>query len=185
MTNGGQGDGSTARILSIGLAFLAGVLAGAVLFGTVPGLQEDPAERGPDPENPPYTTASGGPSCFEGDVNPESGWVHEVAVGTSYAVTLNASVVHQAGTEVEADVVPRAGDGYELALETIPNTADRPQSCEQVRTSLDMAVSLPTSYRQLVVTVNGRDLLRATRDDTTADLYRLPTPVNATMQVTG
>lgn len=185
MTDGGQSDNSTARLLSIGLAFLAGVLAGAVLLGSVPGLQGGPAESGPDPENPPYTTASGGPSCFEGDVNPGAGWVHEVAVGSSYAVTLNASVVHEAGTEVEAEVLPRPGDTYELALGTSATTAERPQSCDRVRTSLEMAVSLPTSYRQLVVTMNGRDLLRATRDDTTGDLYRLPNPVNATAQVNG
>jgi len=182
MSNGTQLDSSTARVLSIGLAFLAGLLAGAVLITAVPGLAGGPTQTGPDPSNPPFTTASGGPSCFDGTVAPGAGWVHEVAVGESYAVTLNASVVHDAGTEVEADVVPRADDSYELALRTRPVTPERPIRCERVHTTFEMAVSLPTSYRELVVTMNGRELVRATREDTTGDLYRLPNPLNATEQ---
>jgi hypothetical protein len=43
-----------------------------------------------------------------------------------------------------------------------------------------MAVSLPTSYERLVVTMDGRELVSATREDTTADLYPLPNPIDAT-----
>lgn len=43
-----------------------------------------------------------------------------------------------------------------------------------------MAASLPTSYEELIVTMNGRELARTTREDTTGDLYRLPNPLNAT-----
>ena len=173
-------DPSTARLLSAGMVFLAGVLAGAVLVTAVPGLLGGPAETGPDPRNPPYTTTSGGPTCFDGDVNPNTGWVHEVAVGDSYAVTLNATVVHDAGTAVRGEVVPRGENGYELALRTESVTPDRSFDCERVRTTFTMAASLPTSYERLVVTVNGRELVGATRDDTTADLYPLPDPLNAT-----
>lgn len=173
-------DTSTARLLSVGMAFLAGVLVGAVLVTGVPGLLGEPAETGPDPQNPPYTTSSGGPSCFDGHVTPNGGWVHEVAVGDSYAVTLNATIVHNAGTEVRADVVPRSGNGYELALGTASVTPNRSVECERVRTKFSMAASLPTSYQRLLVTMNGRELVRVTRDDTTGDLYPLPNPLNAT-----
>lgn len=173
-------DSSTARLLSVGMAFLAGVLAGAVLMIAVPGLAGGPAETGPDPENLPFTTSSAGPGCFDGGVNPNAGWVHEVAVGDSYAVTLNATIVHDAGTEISADVVPRSDNGYELSLKTVPGTPEWAEPCERVRTKFALAASLPTSYQELVVTVNGRELLRATRDDTTGDLYPLPNPVNAT-----
>jgi len=182
MPNGLRLDSSTARVLSIGLAFLAGLLAGAVLVTAMPGLVGGPSQAGPDPGNPPFTTASGGPSCFDGEVTPGAGWVHEVAVGDSYAVTLNASVVHDAGTEVAADVVPGPGGSYELALRTVPVTPERTLQCERVHTTFEMAASLPTSYRELVVTMNGRELVRATREDTTGDLYRLPNPLNATEQ---
>jgi hypothetical protein len=171
---------STARLLSVGMAFLAGVLAGAVLVTAVPGLVGAPVETGPDPENPPFTTSSGGPSCFDDEVAPNAGWVHEVAVGDSYAVTLNATVVHDAGTEVQATVIPRSNNEYELALRTVSVTPERSFDCDRVRTTFAMAASLPTSYQQLVVTMNGRELVRATRDDTTGDLYPLPNPLNAT-----
>lgn len=173
-------DTSTARLLSIGLAFFAGLLAGAVILTAMPGLTGSPGETGPDPENPPFSTSSGGPSCFQSGVNPNTGWVHEVAVGDSYAVTLNATIVHEAGTEVRADVVPRSDNGYELALRTVSGTSDHSFECEQVRTTFSMGASLPTSYQRLLVTMNGRELVGVTREDTTADLYPLPNPLNAT-----
>ncbi len=173
-------DPGTSRVLSIAMAFLAGVLAGAVLLTAAPGLAGGPSEMGPDPENPPTSTYSGGPSCYDGEVNPNAGWVHEVAAGTSYAVTLNATVVHDAGTEVRASVDRRDGNEYELALRTVPITPERSLDCELVRTTFGMGVSLPTSYERFVVTANGRELVSARRTDTTADLYPLPNPVNAT-----
>lgn len=162
------------------MVFLAGMLAGAVLVIAVPGLVGGPVETGPDPEEPPFTTSSGGPSCFDGEITPNAGWVHEVAVGDSYAVTLNATVVHDAGTDVRATVIPRSNDGYELALRTVSVTPDRSVDCDRVRTTVGMSASLPTSYQRLIVTMNGRELVRATRDDTSGDLYPLPNPLNAT-----
>ena len=172
-----QGPNDTLR--SVGLGFLAGILVGAVLMTALPGPAGGPSETGPDPADPPYTTARAGPTCVDGGANPEAGWVHEVAVGDAYAVTLNATVVHDAGTELRASVVPRRGGAYELALGTASVTPERSVECPRVRTDFEMAVSLPTSYRELRVTLNGRTLVRATRDDTTADLYPLPNPVDA------
>lgn len=165
-------------MLSIAMAFLAGVLAGAVLLTAVPGLAGGPVDRGPDPDNPPTSVSMAGPSCFDGEVNPNAGWVHEVAVGTSYAVTLNATVVHDAGTAVETSVNRRIGNEYEIALRTVDRTPERAQDCERVRTRLGVGVSLPTSYERLVVTMDGRTLVSATREDTTADLYPLPNPID-------
>ena len=172
-------DPDTSRVLSIAMAFLAGVLAGAVLLTAVSGLG-GPVQAGPDPDDPPTSVSLAGPSCFDGEVNPNAGWLHEVATGNAYAVTLNATVVHGAGTEVEASVNRRSGNEYELALRTVERTPERPLDCERVRTRLEMAVSLPTSYERIVVTMDGRELVNARRTDTTADLYRLPNPANAT-----
>ncbi|MEF8790030.1 MAG: hypothetical protein V5A61_07885 [Haloarculaceae archaeon] len=173
-------DPDTSRLLSIAMAFLAGVLAGGVLVTAVPGLAGGPVEMPPDPDNPPTSTASAGPGCYDGTVTPNAGWVHEVATGNAYAVTLNATVVHDAGTEVRADVSRRSGNEYELALRTVSVTPERALDCERVRTRFEMAVSLPTTYEGVVVTVDGRELVDARRTDTTADLYPLPNPVNAT-----
>jgi hypothetical protein len=172
----------TSRLLSIALAFLAGALAGAVVLTAAPGLLGSPtvATAPPDPDDPPTSVTTVGPSCYDGDVNPNAGWVHEVASGESYPVTLNATVVHDAGTEVRASVVPRSGNGYELALRTVEHTPERALDCDRVHTRLDMAVSLPTSYERLVVRMDSRELVSATREDTTADLYPLPNPIDAT-----
>jgi hypothetical protein len=167
-------------VLSIAMAFLAGVLAGAVLLTAVPGLAGGPVDTAPDPDDPPMATTSAGPSCFDGEVNPNAGWVHEVAVGSSYAVTLNATVVHDPGTEVRASVERRGENAYELALRTVAVTPERTLDCDRVRTRFTVGVSLPTSYERLVVTANGRELLGVAREDTTADLYRLPNPIDAT-----
>jgi hypothetical protein len=172
---------STARWLSVGMAFLAGILAGVVIATAVPGLSGGPVETGPDPENPPFTTSSGGPSCFGGEVNPAAGWLHEVAVGDAYALSLNVSVLHEPGTELRGTVTPRRGNEYELALQTVSVTPERSFECDRVRTTFEMAVSLPTSYQRVRVTMNGRELVEATRDDTTADLYPLSNPLNATV----
>ena len=170
----------TSRLLSITMAFLAGALASAVVLTAAPGLLGGPVEMAPDPENPPTSVTSAGPSCYDGEVNPNAGWVHEVASGKSYPVTLNATVVHDPGTEVRATVVPRSGNGYELALRTVEYTPERALDCERVSTRIEMGVSLPTSYERLVVTVDGRELASARRTDTTADLYPLPNPIDAT-----
>jgi hypothetical protein len=173
-------DPGTSRVLSIAMAFLAGILAGAVLLTAVPGLAGGPVEMAPDPDTPPTSVWMAGPSCDDGEVNPNAGWLHEVATGNAYTVTLNATVVHDAGTEVEASVNRRSGNEYELAIRTVERTPERAQDCEQVRTTLGMGVSLPTSYERVVLTVDGRELLRASRTDTTADLYPLPNPIDAT-----
>ncbi|WP_265110028.1 hypothetical protein [Halosolutus halophilus] len=173
-------NGISLRRLSIAMVFLAGVLAGAVILAGSSGLAERPGESAPDPENPPTSISSAGPSCYNGSATPNAGWVHEVAAGRSYAVTLNATVVHDAGTEVTAEVIPRANGEYELAFRTVEHTAEKSLDCERFRTRFEMGVSLPIDYERVVVTVNDRVLVDATRDDTTADLYPLPSPVNAT-----
>ena len=173
---------STARLLSVGMSFAAGVLVGAILVTAMPGLVGEPAESGLDPTNPPLSTSSSGPSCFDGTVPSSAGWVHEAAVGDSYAVTLNATVLHDAGTAVHATVIPRSANEYELALHTAPSTSERSFDCERVQTAVVMSVSLPPSYPQVVVTLNDRAVLHVARDDTFPDLYSLPNPLNLTRQ---
>lgn len=173
-------DPTTARLLSVGMAFLAGVLVGGVLLTAFP--LGGPADTGPDPDNIPASVATAGPSCFEGetDVNPNGGWVHEVAAGTSYAVTLNATVVHDAGTELDVRVA-RVGetDTYAVTIDPVDGESP-PGDCERVRSRLDVGASLPTSYERLEVRAAGETLVDAERDDTTADLYPLPNPINVT-----
>ena len=180
-------DPTTARLLSVGMAFLAGVLVGGVLLTAFPLGGGGPSIAPPDPENPPVSVSMGGPSCWdaETDLNPNAGWVHEVASGVSYPVTLNATVVHPAGTEVDTSDSPvtrRSPGVYEIAIRTTEAEDGGPTGCERVRTTLGIAVSLPTEYERLVVTAEGYDdpLVDAERDDTTADLYPLPNPINVT-----
>lgn len=171
---------STARVVSIGLAFLAGMLAGGVVVTAVPGLVGGPIDSGPDPRNPPFATASGGPDCVDGRSTPDAGWVHRVTVDDADVVTLNATVVHDAGTEVRGDVIPQGDDGYELTLRTASVTPERSFDCDRVRTTIAMIVSLPADRRPVVVTVDGRELVRVTREGGFGGLHPLPNPVNAT-----
>ena len=173
-------DPTTARLLSVGMAFLAGVLVGGVLLTAFP--LGGPVDTGPDPDNVPATVSMAGPGCVGDtvDVNPNGGWVHEVAAGTSYAVTLNATVVHDAGTELDVGV-RRVGDTdtYAVRIDAVDGEAP-PGDCDRVRTRLEVGASLPTSYERLEVRADGELLVDAARDDTTADLYPLPNPINVT-----
>lgn len=54
-----------------------------------------------------------GSTCFDGEVNPAAGRLHEVAVGDSYTVTRNTTVLHEPGTVVRGTVTPRSADEYE------------------------------------------------------------------------
>jgi hypothetical protein len=169
------------------MAFLAGVLAGAVVVSVFPGVlglggSVGPTDTGPDPENPPFSTQAG-TGCYDGpgDYSQNAGWVHEVAAGTSYAVTLNATVLHPAGTSVEGDVVRRRPGEYELAIRTVTSTDAPDRGCELLDTSFGMGVSLPTDYESFVVTIDGESIRRVENGaTTTAELYPLPNPVNAT-----
>jgi hypothetical protein len=180
-------DTDTSRWLSIALAFAAGVLAGAVLLTAVPGIAglggpTAPTDPGPDPEDPPFST-SAGTGCFEGegDYSPNAGWVHEVAVGTSYAVTLNATILHDSGTVVQGSVEPLGDGEYELAIQVVEATDDHGRECDTLDTTFGMGVSLPTDYESFVVTVDGEPVRRVENDAaTTADLYPLPNPINTT-----
>ena len=166
------------------VAFVLGLALGG--FGFCGALAPD--ERGPDPESPAYSVSSSGVNCL--DVRPHSGWVHEVASGRSFAVTLNATVVHERGRTVSTNVSRVSPGSYRIALRTVPGEADAssgehrkkspPAGC-RVATGLRLGVGLPTDYREFEVTVNGRTLLTVENEDTVADLYQLPNPVNATV----
>jgi len=164
-------------------AFALGLVAGAV-GGLGFGSQLAPTDAGPDPESPPYSLSSSGPDCL--DVRPHAGWVHEVAVGDAFAVTLNATVVHDRDQRVSANVSRVTPGSYRIDLRTVPETPrtsdagkqkSPPEGC-QVATDLQLGASLPTDYQEFEVTVNGRTLLTVENEDTTADLYQLPNPVN-------
>jgi hypothetical protein len=182
MPTGADLDWRTARLLSIGLAFLAGALAGGVVVTAVPGFAGGPIDAGPDPRNPPFSTASAGPNCVDDEPIPNAGWVHRAPVSDADVVTLNATVVHDAGTEVRGSVLPQGDNGYELALRTVSVTPERSLGCDRVRTRIEMVVSLPAERHPVVVTMNGREQVRVPRESSFGGLYRLPNPLDATAQ---
>lgn len=170
---------------AVAVAFALGLVVGGV-GGIGYGGAFTPTDAGPDPESPPYSLSTSGGTCLE--PRPHAGWVHEVAVGDSFAVTLNATVVHDRGRTVAANVSRVMPGAYRIDLRTV--TDDRglanesrekspPADC-RVATDLRLGASLPTDYRQFEVTVNGRTILAVENEDTTADLYQLPNPINAT-----
>lgn len=161
---------------AVALAFALGVLLGAV----GPGVLAGPPSNGSD--GVPMTLSSSGPGCFEGPT-PNAGWVHEVAAGESYAVTLNATVLHDRGTEVRPNVSEWSPRRFRLDFRTVSDEGEDPKEPQgrcRVATEFRLGLSLPTDYERLDIAVNGRTVRTVEREDTTADLYRLPNPVNAT-----
>lgn len=167
-------DVPTALLLGLAL----GLLVGATLAGPLGAVGDGP---GPDPENPLTSYATAGPGCFDG--TPENtGWLHVVANGQSWGVTLNATVVHPRGTELDANVSRWATGEYEVAIRSVEPTATAtprplPEGC-RAETSLDLATGLATP--EFVVTVNGRTVASVDQDETYANLYPLQNPLNVT-----
>lgn len=168
-------------------ALLVGVLAGALLVATLAGLPLGEAALGfPDssgsstPDPSPGFSLSKASGCYDGP-RENAGWVHVVASGRTYAVTLNATVVHDAGT-VDADVVRRPTGEYEIALTTTAATERRKGYSREgclVATELGLGTGLP--YPEFVVTLDGREILSVDQEETVANLYPLSEPVNATV----
>lgn len=176
---------SSAVVAAFALGLITGAVGGLGIGGQFGPLDSGPAISAPDPESPPYSMSSSGANCL--DVRPHAGWVHEVAVGDSFAVTLNTTVVHDRGQRVSANVSRVAPGAYRIDLQTVPEetrTSDEdqgkspPEGC-QMATDVRLGTSLPTDYQRFEVTVDGRTLLTVENEDTTADLYQLPNPVNA------
>lgn len=162
------------------LAFLLGAVVGPAIGPLVPG--DAGADRGPAPESPPYSLSYGGSQCLADAVRPNGGWVHEMAAGYSYAITVNATIPHGRGETVAANVSRTAPGAYEIALgadDGGANASKTPSAGCRVGTTVDLAASLPTEYDRVDVTVDGRTVLTVENEDTVADLYRLPNPVGA------
>lgn len=170
---------------AVALAFVLGVLVGGV--GGVGGvgvfdsgiLDNDSSDESAS-DAIPLVWGTGGPGCFDAPT-PNAGWVHEVAAGESYAVTLNATVVHERGERVEPNATEWADGRYRLDLRTVPDDgrAKTPENC-RAASSLRIGMSLPTDYERLEIAVNGRTLRTIERENTVADLYQLPNPIDAT-----
>ena len=171
---------------AVALAFVLGVLVGGVGgiggFGALDSdlLDTDSTDQSAS-DAIPLVWGTGGPNCFDAPT-PNAGWVHEVAAGESYAVTLNATVVHERGERVKPNVTEWADGQYRLDLRTVPDDgrAKTPENC-RAASSLTIGISLPTDYERFEIAVNGRTLRTIEREDTMADLYQLPNPINATV----
>lgn len=163
----------------VALAFLLGAAVGPAIGPLSPDAG---ADRSPDPEAPPYSLSYGGSRCLADEVKPNGGWVHEVAVGYSYAITVNATIPHDRGETVAANVGQVVPGTYEIAFRTGDgggNASKTPSAGCRVGTTVDLAASLPTEYERVDVTMDGRTVLAVENEDTAADLYRLPNPIGA------
>jgi hypothetical protein len=165
-----------AAVVALVVGLLLGLALGPVIPFPFSGNASPGGQETPDP-NPGYTVGKG-TGCYDGP-RENAGWVHVVANGETYAVTLNVTVVHDAG-DVETDVFRRPTGEYELALTTTGSPNDRKGGGTACRaaTSLDLATGLP--YPEFVVTLDGRQVLTVEQDETVANLYPLPEPLNAT-----
>jgi len=158
---------------ALGVGLLAGLLIGLLVAPAV-GIG---ASQSPEPnlDDPGYSLSLSG-GCYDGPQE-HGGWVHTVAFGQGYPTTLNATVVHAPEETVDANVTRRADGRYELALRTVPD--DDTDRCDgQGASQVGLATTL--ARPAFVVTLNGRTVLAVDQTETTANLYPLPQPLNAT-----
>jgi hypothetical protein len=90
------------------VVFLFGFVLGALVGPGLGSLRDASlsSENGEsDPDASPTSIPSGGSGRYdEAGLNENSGWVHVMANGETYAVTLDASVVHPPGTALATNV---------------------------------------------------------------------------------
>ncbi|UPV74044.1 hypothetical protein M0R89_16080 [Halorussus limi] len=176
---------STLALLAVATAFVLGTVVGSA--GGL-GLRVGGDTDTSDFESPGFSLSKATGSCD--GIDSDSGWVHDVAVGESFAVTLEATVVHDRNRTVTANVTHVAPGNYVVDLRTVPSdradarrkkanaSAGSVPDCASTRLSL--GTSLPTDYEQFTVAMNGRTIRTVEYDGTVADLHRLPNPINAT-----
>ncbi|WP_254761687.1 hypothetical protein [Natrinema marinum] len=154
---------------------LLGLVVGLLIGGVVGGIVMSSDASAPDASDPPTSYTSVGPSCYDGP-RANDGWLHVVANGEAWTTTLNATVVHPRGTEVDVDVVRRSTDTYEIALRT--TETDRGKSlAEGCRAESRLTVATALSAPDFVVTVDGRTVRTVEQDETVPTLYPLPNPI--------
>lgn len=161
-------------------ALLLGLIIGIVI-GSVVGLpfttgaQPSPSDSA-TPASYSYST-----SCYDGPEE-NTGWLHIVASGETWTTTLNATIVHPRGTEVDLTVSQRSTDTYEIAFTKVevPSPSGKPADPENCQLATTFTVATGLLEPDLVVTVNGRTIQSVTQEETVANLYQLPNPINAT-----
>lgn len=167
-----------ALLPAVVLSLLLGMGIGAVAFD-----QHEPARRSLDTESPGFSLGTASGEC--GDLTPNAGWVHDVAAGEQYVVTLNATIVHDGSQTVWANVSRVLPHAYRIDLRTVPDERGDetrrkgPEDGECESTRVLLGTGLPTDHRRYEVSINGRTLLTVENDDTTPDLYPLPNPISA------
>jgi hypothetical protein len=162
---------STLRLVAV---FVAGVVVGGVLVGTgtlpfggPPG--DAPADRTPDPDSPPYGVATGTGCVPTADAN--TGWLHEVASGSSRALTANLTVAHAPGETVNA-TFGAIGDGvYRFRVDVVDAERAGGEPDCTTGSTVDLGASIPIEYDRVDVVVDGRTVGAVANDgDTTAEL---------------
>jgi hypothetical protein len=164
------------RLLLTGLALglLFGFLAGTVLTAdaTTPDATDAPGD------SPPLSFSRAGPSCLD-SLESDAGWVHVVASGQRWSVTLNATVVHPPGSTVNVNVTKQQTGNYEIALRTV-EAADGKTQSRNCRYASRLSLATGLDSPEFSVTLDGRLVREVDQDETVANLYPLPNPVNVT-----
>jgi hypothetical protein len=144
----------------------------------------------PDGETNGLIVSTNGPSCVDTITDSDGGWVHVVADGNQYDVTFNLTVSHDSRERVSTDLASDGSGVYELQFVTDSNrttareetqSRETTQSCS-TGTKLVGAVSLPTEFERLDVTVNDNRVATFERVGTFPTLRELPNPVSTTSE---
>lgn len=163
----------TVRTLIIGVSIgliIGGMTVTAVPLGAPLQSEEEPTHQ--------TSYSSAGPSCYD-ETQTNSGWLHVMANGESWAITLETTILHPKDEVVEFEITERPTGTYEIAFVTVESDSTTKRSDKECRTATTFTVATSLERPDFDVTFDGRTIHSVNQDDTMPELYQLPHPLNA------
>jgi hypothetical protein len=158
---------------------LAGVIVGLVVGGPAGAVLAPGPLTSPSPDNQPSGTYSASSGCYDGGQE-NNGWLYVAANGKTWAVSLNATILHPRDTEIEFNISQQPTDTYEIALTTNETATEQSRSSDDCRMATTVNIATGLAEPVFDISVNGRIVRSIDQDETAANLYYLPNPLNAT-----
>ena len=158
---------------------LAGIIVGLIVGGSAGAVLAPGPLTSPSPDSQPSGSYSASSGCYDGGQE-NNGWVYVAANGKTWAVSLNATVLHPRGTEIDLNVSQRPTDTYEIALTTNETATEQSRSNDDCRMATTVNIATGLSEPVFDISINGRIVRSIDQDETAANLYILPNPLNAT-----
>lgn len=158
---------------------LAGLFGGLIIGGAVGAVLAPGPLVSSAPDDQPSGTYSASSGCYDGGQE-NTGWLYVAANGKTWMVSFNSTIIHPPGTEIDLNVFQRPTGMSEIALTTNATATEQSRSNDDCRMATTVNVATGLSEPVFDISVNGRIVRSIDQDETAANLYFLPNPLNAT-----